>query len=201
MSAADSVKRQALCHLSVVSMAFGLGAICACAGDGEPEGATPEPDAGTEPDGGQDSGMPRTPAHERVGCDLPLVIEFCGGATCHYSDVAVEVGSSLAMWDRQSNRLVDDIHARLVGVEATYRNVPDPENCPLESELLVDPSNVEQSLILKKLEARHTCGVEMPKFPYPEWGTVANPGPQREMFVSCIREWVALLVEDYNQAP
>jgi hypothetical protein len=40
----------------------------------------------------------------------------------------------------------------------------------------------------------------MPKFPYPEWGTVANPGPQREMFMSCIREWVTLLVEDYTQA-
>jgi hypothetical protein len=128
-----------------------------------------------------------------------MVIEFCGGGTCHYDNAAMEVASSLGMWDRQANQMVADIHTRLVGVEATYRNVPDPENCPIESELLVDPSDIEQSLILKKLEGRQTCGVEMPKFPYPEWGMVATPGPRREAFVSCIRAWVVLLVEDYKQ--
>lgn len=199
MSAHRSLKRAAFRGLWVASTALGLSGFCGCTGD--PVQSLPAPDAGSDPDGGGDSGTPRTPAHERVSCDLPLVIEFCGGTTCHYSDVAAEVGSSLALWDRQTNQLVDDVHTRLVGVEATYRNVPDPENCPIESVLLVDPADIEQSLILKKLEARQPCGVEMPKFPYPEWGTVANPGPQRTMYVSCIREWVALLVEDYNQAP
>ena len=157
-----------------------------------------ESDAGAETDGG-DSGAPKTPAHERLDCDLPRVIEFCGGSTCHYDNAAADVASALVLWNRQENRMIEDIEARLVGVPASYRNVPDLENCPLEHELLVDPSDIEKSLILKKLEARQPCGVEMPKFPYPEWGTVALPGPDREAFVACIRSWVALLVEDYNQ--
>jgi hypothetical protein len=198
MSARRSRTRPAICRIRAVFLALGLVGFCAC--NDEPVQSVPEPDAGSEPDGGGDSGVPRTPAHERVGCDLPMVIEFCGGSTCHYTDAAPDLASSLGMWDRQTNQMVEDIHTRLVGVEATYRNGPDPENCPIEGELLVNPSDIEQSLILKKLEARQACGVEMPKFPYPEWGTVANPGPQRAMFMSCVREWVALLVEDYNQA-
>lgn len=197
MVARGTVKRSAFRGL--FGAAIGVIGLSACAGNG-PVQQTPDPDAGTEPDGGPDSGSPSTPAHELVNCDLPMVIEFCGGGTCHYDNAAMEVASSLGMWDRQANQMVADIHTRLVGVEATYRNVPDPENCPIESELLVDPSNIEQSLILKKLEGRQTCGVEMPKFPYPEWGMVATPGPQRDAFVSCIRAWVVLLVEDYTQA-
>jgi hypothetical protein len=103
------------------------------------------------------------------------------------------------LWNREQNQIIADVEARLVGVPASYRNVPDLENCPLEHELLVDPSDVERSLLLAKLEARQTCGVEMPKFPYPEWGSVAQPGPDREAFMRCIRDWVALLAEDYTQ--
>lgn len=95
--------------------------------------------------------------------------------------------------------MIDGVDALLVNVPADYHNVLDSENCPSEPELLVDPSNVAESLLLKKLDARHTCGDEMPKFPYPEWGTVAVPGPQREDFVDCVREWATLLAEDYNQ--
>lgn len=164
---------------------------------GSPVGRPP-PDSGTEPDGGQDSGMPR--AHERLGCDLPLAMEYCGGATCHYDNAVPDVASGLVLWDRRAGQLAADVEARLVGVPAGYRNVPDPENCPSVPELLVDPSDIERSLILAKLEARHQCGVEMPRFPYPEWGTVANPGPEREALVACIRDWIALLVEDYTQA-
>jgi hypothetical protein len=147
---------------------------------------------------GRDSGASLAPAHERLDCNLPAVIEFCGGGTCHYDNAAPDLASSLGLWDRQAGQMPEDIHTRLVGVQATYHNVQDPEKCPPEPELLVNPSDVEQSLVLKKLEARQQCGVEMPKFPYPEWGTVANPGPEREPFVRCIRAWVALLVEDYN---
>jgi hypothetical protein len=147
-----------------------------------------------------DSGAPLTPAHERLDCDLPAVIEYCGGSTCHYDNSAPDLASGLTLWDRAEGKIPDDIHTRLVGVPADYRNVVDPSLCPSPPELLVDPSNVEESLILKKLMATQTCGAEMPKFPYPEWGTVANPGPQREPWVQCVRAWVALLVEDFRQS-
>jgi len=179
-------------RLPATWVTFSLTALCACAGDGDS-------DPGRQSDAGQDSGSPSVPVHERLDCDLPAVIEFCGGAACHYDNAAVDVASSLALWDRQAGQMVEDVHARLVGVPASYRNVPDPENCPPEPELLVDPSDIERSLLLRKLGATQQCGVEMPKFPYPEWGTVANPGPQREQFVECIRAWVSLLVEDYTQ--
>jgi hypothetical protein len=175
--------------------AAGAFALFGCEND---VGGAPVPDSGALPDGG-DSGPAKTPAHERLDCDLPRVIEYCGGATCHYDNATPEVASGLVLWNRQENQMVPDIETRLVGVPASYRNVPDLENCPIEHELLVDPSDVERSLLLAKLEARQTCGVEMPKFPYPEWGNVATPGPDREAFVRCIRAWVALLVEDYTQ--
>jgi len=150
---------------------------------------------------GHDSGVPLIPAHERLDCDLPAVIEYCGGSTCHYDNAAPDVASGLTLWERQAGRMPDDVHTRLVGVRATYRNVPDPERCPPEPELLVDPSDVERSLLLGKLGGTQQCGAEMPKFPYPEWGTVANPGPQRDWMVRCVRDWVALLAEDYNTTP
>ena len=199
MRARSSVNHRAFHGLFAAWAALdGIG-LCACAGKGGSATEGTPPDSGTEPDGGGDSGV--RPAHERLDCDLPAVIEYCGGSTCHYDNAAPDVASGLVLWDRQAGRMVADIEARLVGVSAGYRNVPDFENCPPVPELLVDPADVERSLILAKLEARHQCGAEMPKFPYPEWGTVANPGAQREAFVRCIREWVALLVEDYTQAP
>ena len=41
----------------------------------------------------------------------------------------------------------------------------------------------------------------MPKFPYPEWGAINNPGDLRDEFVECIRAWATLLAEDYNETP
>ena len=81
----------------------------------------------------------------------------------------------------------------------SFKQILETELKVLERELRIDPSDVERSLLLKKLGGTQQCGVEMPKFPYQEWGTVSNPGAQREQFVQCIREWVSLLVEDYNQ--
>jgi hypothetical protein len=170
---------------------LGLGlalALGGCAGGGSTDVAS-----------SKDSGTPVVPAHERLDCDLPTVIEYCGGSACHYDNAAPDLASGLTLWERSAGRMPEDVHTRLVGVPASYRNVVDPERCPTEPELLIDPSDVERSLLLKKLAGTQTCGAEMPKFPYPEWGTVANPGSQREAFMQCIHEWVALLVEDYKQ--
>jgi hypothetical protein len=166
-------------------------ALGACAGGGSSTEGSPARDSGALP----------TPAHERLDCDLPAVIEYCGGSTCHYDHAAPDLASSLVLWDRQASRMPDDVHTRLVAVAATYHNVQDPERCPSEPELLIDPSNIELSLIFRKLTGTQQCGAEMPKFPYPEWGTVANPGAQRAVLMQCLRDWVALLVEDYKQAP
>jgi hypothetical protein len=174
--------------LGCITAAWALGA---CAGEGAPADAT----------AGPDSGAPLAPAHERLDCNLPAAIEYCGGSTCHYDNAAPDLASGLTLWERQAGRMPDDVHTRLVGVPATYRNVQDPTLCPAEPELLIDPSDSERSLLLKKLAGTQQCGAEMPKFPYPEWGTVSNPGSQREALVQCIRDWVALLVEDYKRAP
>jgi hypothetical protein len=158
-------------------------------------------EAAVSVDGRRDAGASARPAHERVDCDVATVLEYCGGGTCHYDSAARDVASDLVLWEREAARIPDDVPASLVGARATYHNVPDPERCPSPAELRVDPSNVGASLLLSKLDGTHTCGVEMPKFPYPEWGTAENPGPQRAGMIQCIRDWVALLVEDYAQAP
>lgn len=164
---------------------------------GTSDGAS-DVDMGQESEHPPDAGAPPPPAYERVGCDLPFVMSYCGGATCHYDTASQEVGSSLALWHRETESLLEDVETRLVNVPATYHNVQNSEDCPSEPELLIDPTDVEQSLVLKKLLGTHTCGDEMPRFPYPEWGTVSVPGPQREQLVDCVREWLELVAADYN---
>jgi len=134
--------------------------------------------------------------YESLECDVPAVIEYCGGATCHYDNASLGVGSSLALWDRNTQQILPDVESRLVNAPATYHNVANQETCPDEPELLVDTSRPEQSLILKKLMGTQSCGDEMPKFPYPEWGATNNPGAQRDELVACIRDWVTLLAEE-----
>jgi hypothetical protein len=139
------------------------------------------------------------PLYEQLDCDLPAVMSYCGGSSCHYDTSSQEVGSSLALWNRDEQRLMDGLEASLINKPAEYHNVLSGD-CPSEPELLVDTSDVERSLILKKLLGTQSCGDDMPKFPYPEWGTVANPAPGRDEFIDCIRQWLTLLVDDYNQS-
>jgi hypothetical protein len=167
--------------------------LCACSSD---SASTP---SGTSGSGG--ASVENTPAYERLACDVPAVIEYCGGATCHYDNASLSVGSSLALWDRDNQQIVSDVESRLLNVPATYHNVVDRETCPSEPELLVDASRPEESLILKKLQGTQSCGDEMPKFPYPEWGATNNPGAEREEFVACISAWVTLLAQEYNSRP
>jgi hypothetical protein len=93
-------------------------------------------DVAAEATSGPDSGIPLVPAHERLDCDLPTAIEYCGGSTCHYDNAAPDLASGLTLWERQAGRMPDDVHTRLVGVPATYHNVQDPLRCPTEPELL-----------------------------------------------------------------
>lgn len=184
------------------------GNISACASDGA---GPDQQDAPVTPSNSTASASPSSvpvfpsatvsAASERVDCDLPLALSYCGGGTCHYDTASLEAGSDLALWSRESNALLPGVEARLVNVPATYHNVHNPEACPTEPELLINPTDVEQSLILKKLTGTHACGNEMPQFPYQELGTVDVPGAQREQLVACVRQWVTLLVADYNAAP
>lgn len=173
-------------------------ALVACSSDDD---ANEGPNANAGGSSGQTSGGTQPPVYEALDCDLPAVIAYCGGATCHYDTASQDLGSSLALWDRENQRILDDVEERLLNAPASYHNVLNSDECPSEPELLVDTSDVEQSLILKKLTGAQTCGDEMPKFPYPEWGATNNPGPQRDEFVSCIRDWITLLVQDSNQSP
>ena len=171
--------------------------VLACSSDDKSDEAS----ATAATSSGQTTGAASSPVYEQLDCDLPAVIEYCGGATCHYDSASQDLGSSLALWDRANQRVLDDIEERLVNAPAGYHNVQNADECPSEAELLVDTSDAEQSLILKKLMGTQACGDEMPKFPYPEWGATNNPGPQRDEFVSCIQDWVTLLVQDYNESP
>jgi hypothetical protein len=90
-----------------------------------------------------------------TACDAPAVISYyCSGSNCHSPDHE-SGGTSLV--------LVDVDPDSLVGKEATYDGVlAGGKGCPEEHEKIIDTANPENSLIIKKLEGRQTCGLSMP---------------------------------------
>lgn len=176
--------------------AVGAVALIGCSDD-----LAPRPLPGLAAGGsGGGAGTAGAPLYQQLDCDLPIVVDYCGGTTCHYEG-AQDLGSGLGLWNRETMQMADGIEARLLDLPATYNNVLSPETCPPVPELIVNTADLEQSLILKKLMGTQTCGDEMPKFPAPEWGATNNPGEQRSEFVACIRSWVTLLVQESNQTP
>ncbi len=103
------------------------------------------------------------------GCDpTPIFESKCSTSICH------EGPDPLGSVDLVNG----DIAQNVLGVQAAYAGVTDPENCPATPELIVDPNNVEESLLLKKLLGTYSCGSAMP---------VGLPLEADQ--IECIREW------------
>jgi hypothetical protein len=108
-----------------------------------------------------------------TSCDAKALLqERCAGSICHEGNDALG-GVDL---------VADGVEARLVGVPASYENVEtNPEDCPTNSpELLIDPNNVEASLLLTKLLGTHACGDPMP---------IPNPPGLTEAEIECLTQW------------
>jgi hypothetical protein len=144
----------------------------------EPEQTEP---AQTEPDppreAGADSGqMP-------LDCDIGRLLRGCSASICHHQsrregDLSLDVADPLG----------PVIAAELIGVPAAY-NVQDRASCPTPRELRVDPDDIDQSLLLKKLDGRFSCGEPMPNAELPEWIPENRPAS-----LACVRAWLTALV-------
>jgi hypothetical protein len=111
------------------------------------------------------------------------LLRGCSASICHQQsrregDLSLDVTDPLG----------PQIAADLIGVPAAY-NVADRENCPNPRELRVDPDNIENSLVLKKLDGRFSCGELMPNVELPEWTSETRPAS-----LACVRAWLTQLV-------
>lgn len=113
---------------------------------------------------------------EGTACDAtPIFEEKCAGGLCHSTEDGMPpVGGT----DLTS----EGVGARVLNAPATYADVSDMENCPDPPELLIDPENPEQSLLLTKLLGTHSCGEAMP-VPNP-------PSALDDDAIECIRSWI-----------
>jgi hypothetical protein len=122
-----------------------------------------------------------------VGCaQIPAILAGCSASICH-TNSRREGDLSLEYADPYGAAIASE----LLNARAAY-NVPDRSSCPPERELRVDASNLDQSLLLKKLDGRYSCGDPMP-------GVVglAEWSPEnRTASYACVREWLRKLVDD-----
>lgn len=125
---------------------------------------------------GSDLERPGDFLSEGEGCDALPIFERCAGSICHSGEDALGTVDLLS----------PGVEGRLVGVPASYANVDDAADCPTENpELLVDPNDIEASLMLTKLLGTHACGDGMP---------VPNPPGLNDAEVDCVRKWIQGLV-------
>lgn len=109
-------------------------------------------------------------------CDAkPIFAASCAGSICHDGDAPLG-GVDL---------LAPGVEDRLLGVPASYANVSNPEDCPEQPELLIDPENPAQSLLLTKIHGTHQCGDGMP---------VPNPPGLAANDRDCIESWVQQVI-------
>jgi hypothetical protein len=155
--------------LSVLALA-----LSACPGDPAPPESLPAPVA----DSGMDTGQ--TP----LGCgDIGRLLRGCSASICHHQgrregDLSLDFADPLG----------PQIAAELISVPAAY-SVADRQNCPDPRELRVDPDDIDDSLLLKKLDGRFGCGEMMPNVELPEWTSENRPAS-----LACVRAWLVQLV-------
>lgn len=109
--------------------------------------------------------LPCQPAH--------MLSVYCGTAHCH--EPAPDASPD------QLDLVSPGVEGRLVGQSATYYGVQenDRPTCPNPPEVLIDPNKPSDSLFIKKLENRQTCGAKMPYS-----GT-----PLRPAQITCLKNW------------
>src|SRR5690606_10788598 len=110
------------------------------------------------------------------GCDMEALHKRCALAGCH--DTAA---SAITGLDLTTSNFPND----LIGLEAVYL-IEDPDEaatCPTTPELIIDPANPLQSLLLKKIRGEQTCGDPMPL-----------TTPLDEGAIQCFEEWTAGVV-------
>lgn len=91
------------------------------------------------------------------GCDMEAVFKKCGGSGCHEGDELTPIpygGLDFSL---------PGFPTDLIGLGAAYEGVHNPEACPTTPELIIDPANPLQSLILKKVRGEQSCGDPMPQ--------------------------------------
>lgn len=124
-------------------------------------------------------------AEEFAGdCDaLPIFAQSCQSSLCHEAEDGEAPSGVL---DLVAPGVPERIYNRPA---VSYGEVNDPENCPVDSpELLLDPSDVEKSLLLTKLLGTHSCGKAMP---------VPNPPKAlSDSEIACVRSWLRGLIEE-----
>lgn len=113
-----------------------------------------------------------------AACDAkPLFEQRCGSSLCHQEEDGDPPSGGIDL-------VSPGVEARIFGKEAlAYSEVDDPENCPEQKELLLDPSDVERSLVLTKLTGAHACGDSMP-IPNPPSALESNE-------IDCVRSWLS----------
>lgn len=118
-------------------------------------------------------------------CDpLPLFEQHCQSDGCH------ELGDAGEQPDGGVDLLSPGVAARLVGVPATYPDVPETEGCPDPPELLIDPNNWEASLLWTKLNNTQACGDGMP-IPH-----AVSAFDETQM--ACVEDWIKGLIAEPN---
>ena len=123
-------------------------------------------------------------AEEFAGdCDaLPIFAQSCQSSLCHEAENGDAPSGVLDL-------VAPGVAQRIYGMPAvSYGEANDAENCPVDSpELLLDPNDVEKSLLLTKLLGTHSCGKAMP---------VPNPPKAlSDSEIACVRSWLRALIE------
>lgn len=111
-------------------------------------------------------------------CDALPLFQQCSGGICHSGD---DPSGTVEL-------LAPGVEDRLIGVPASYANVRGgADACPTDApELLVDPEDIERSLMLTKLTGTHACGDRMPFPPTPSFSKDE---------IDCVRKWIHRIVE------
>lgn len=119
------------------------------------------------------------------GCDMEALFATCDGSGCHEGDAANPVPLGGADF------YTPDFPNDLIGLAATY---PAPANdlgtCPNPPELIIDPDDPMNSLLLKKLRNEQACGDGMPA-----QYDLKKLEPDQ---IQCFEDWVMEVVAAHN---
>ncbi|OQX66770.1 MAG: hypothetical protein B6A08_18790 [Sorangiineae bacterium NIC37A_2] len=187
-----SPRRSGIPLTALVITLVGALAQTACPGGAELEDAesfldsTPVPASGGSSSGGSPGtgggspgtggGGPGAGGSMAADCDIPALLNVkCGTAICHgtATDATAQVPGNV-------NLIAPGVESRVVGVDASYDGASG--DCPSTPEKLIDPSDLQKSLLWTKVNGGHACGDKMP--------SVGTLTPDQ---VDCYNDWLETL--------